>query len=82
MRCRGTSWHKVGSPALTSVNPWCLTDRDYVPYINQSVENALFLAPHAIAVDSRGDLYVGDVSWAHNKIDRGPNVVRKFARRT
>lgn len=45
-------------------------------------EKALFLAPHAIALDSRGDIYVGDVSWTHNKIDRGPNVLRKFARKS
>ena len=45
-------------------------------------DKSLFLAPHAIAVDSRGDLYVGDVSWAHNKIDRGPRTVQKFARQT
>jgi len=45
------------------------------------VDKALFLAPHAIAVDSRGDLYVGDVSWAHNKIDRGSRTVQKFARK-
>jgi len=46
----------------------------------QNTETALFLAPHAIAVDSRGDLYVGDVSWTHNKIDRGPRTLQKFAR--
>jgi hypothetical protein len=45
-------------------------------------DKSLFLAPHAIAVDSRGDLYVGDVSWAHNKIDRGPRTVQKFTRQT
>ena len=45
-------------------------------------EKALFLAPHTIALDSRGDIYVGDVSWTHNKIDRGPNVLRKFARKS
>ena len=48
----------------------------------QSVETALFLAPHAIAVDSRGDIYVGDVPWAHNKVDRGVRTVQKFARIT
>ncbi len=45
-------------------------------------ETALFLAPHAIAVDSRGDLYVGEVSVTYARIDRGPRTVQKFARRT
>jgi len=44
------------------------------------INRALFLAPHAIAVDSRGDIYVGEVSWTHNKVDRGPRTVQKFAR--
>lgn len=48
----------------------------------QKVEDALFVAPHAIALDSRGDLYVGDVAWTHNKIDRGLRVIQKFARKT
>jgi len=42
---------------------------------------ALFVAPHAIALDSRGDIYVGDVSWTHSKIDRGANVLRKLVRK-
>jgi len=45
-------------------------------------ETALFIAPHAIAVDSRGDLYVGEVSVTFARIDRGPRTVQKFARRT
>ncbi len=48
----------------------------------QDAETALFLAPHAIAIDSRGDLYVGDVSWTHSKVDRGPRTLQKFARKT
>ena len=43
-------------------------------------DNALFLAPHAIAVDSQGDLYVGEVSKTHTGIDRGSRTVQKFAR--
>lgn len=43
---------------------------------------ALFLAPHTIAVDSRGDIYVGDVSYAGKGVDRGSKVVQKFARKT
>ena len=40
----------------------------------------LFIAPHAIAVDSRGDLYVGEVSGTHDGIDRGAMTVQKFTR--
>jgi len=47
----------------------------------QDKETALFLAPHAIAVDSHGDIYVGEVSKTFAKIDRGPRTVQKFARR-
>jgi sugar lactone lactonase YvrE len=48
----------------------------------QKLEDALFVAPHAIALDSRGDLYVGDVAWTSKQIDRGPRVIQKFARKT
>jgi DNA-binding beta-propeller fold protein YncE len=46
-------------------------------------KTALFLAPHTIAVDSRGDIYVGEVSWSWTKgnIDKGSRVVQKFARK-
>jgi sugar lactone lactonase YvrE len=43
-------------------------------------EQALFIAPHAVAVDSRGDLYVGEVAWTGFGIDRGPRAIQKFAR--
>jgi hypothetical protein len=46
-----------------------------------SKEEALFVAPHAIAVDSHGDIYVGDVSLSHISIDRGPRTIQKFARK-
>jgi len=45
-------------------------------------DTALFTAPHAIAVDSRGDLYVGEVSMAAAKVDRGARTVQKFTRKT
>jgi len=45
-------------------------------------DKALFLAPHAIAVDSQGDLYVGEVAWAEYRIDKGPRVIQKFTRKT
>jgi DNA-binding beta-propeller fold protein YncE len=49
---------------------------------NESHENAdpLFVAPHAIAVDSKGDLYVGEVSFTDSKVDRGSRTIQKFAR--
>ena len=48
-----------------------------------TVENALFIAPHSVTLDSRGDIYVGEVAWtSYNRhIDRGPNVLRKFIRK-
>ena len=45
-------------------------------------KTALFLAPHTIAVDSHGDLYVGEVSKTVAQVDRGPNALLKFARIT
>ena len=41
----------------------------------------LFIAPHTIAVDSRGDVYVGDVSWTFWGIDKGLRTLQKFARK-
>jgi sugar lactone lactonase YvrE len=43
-------------------------------------ESPLFVAPHTVAVDSRGDLYVGEVSLTHAKVDRGARTLQKFAR--
>lgn len=43
-------------------------------------ETALFHTPHAIAVDSRGDLYVGEASMAAAGIDKGSHTIQKFAR--
>jgi DNA-binding beta-propeller fold protein YncE len=51
-------------------------------YQGEDKETALFYAPHAIAVDSRGDLYVGEVPMGEFGVDRGPRTVQKFARRT
>lgn len=42
----------------------------------------LFIAPHTVAVDSHGDVYVGEVSLTAAKVDRGPRTVQKFARKT
>jgi len=44
-------------------------------------ETALFHAPHAIAVDSRGDIYVGEVSMTAAGTDKGPRTIQKFARK-
>ncbi len=40
----------------------------------------LFLSCHAITVDSRGDIYVGEVAWTSSKYDKGARTVQKFAR--
>jgi hypothetical protein len=46
-----------------------------------------FIAPHGIAVDSRGDLYVGEVSWTNWSffypdipVPAGPRALHKFRR--
>ncbi len=44
-------------------------------------ETALFHTPHAIAVDSRGDLYVGEASMAAAGVDKGSRTIQKFARK-
>ena len=48
---------------------------------DHDVADPLFTAPHAIALDSKGDLYVGEVAMAYAKVDRGARTIRKFARR-
>jgi hypothetical protein len=47
---------------------------------NVAKEEALFLAPHVCAVDSRGDLYVGEVAMTGTGIDKGARTLQKFAR--
>jgi len=44
-------------------------------------EKALFIAPHAIAVDSQGSIYVGEVAYTGSKIDKGPKAIQKFVRK-
>jgi hypothetical protein len=41
----------------------------------------MFIAPHAIAVDSFGDIYVGEVAMTHAQLDRGSRVVQKLIRK-
>jgi len=50
----------------------------------ETLENAVFIAPHSVTLDSRGDIYVGEVAWtSYNRhIDRGANVLRKFVRKS
>ncbi len=54
------------------VSRWGCAPRDH--------RTDLFVSPHAIAVDSHGDVYVGEVAMTHSGIDRGARVVQKFAR--
>jgi DNA-binding beta-propeller fold protein YncE len=42
----------------------------------------LFWSPHAIVVDSRGDIYLGEIRHEMSKVDRGSRAVQKFARRS
>lgn len=46
----------------------------------QPKDDQLFFAPHAVSVDSEGSVYVGEVSYAHAKTDRGARTIQKFAR--
>ncbi|MGE3511164.1 MAG: hypothetical protein AB7N65_20010 [Vicinamibacterales bacterium] len=39
-----------------------------------------FVAPHCIAVDSNGDLYVGEVAKAYRGVSRGPRALQKLRR--
>jgi DNA-binding beta-propeller fold protein YncE len=43
-------------------------------------DDPLFVAPHSVAVDSNGDLYVGEVSYTFENIDRGARTIQKFER--
>jgi hypothetical protein len=43
-------------------------------------DTALFAAPHTIAIDSRGDIYVGEVAKTHVGIDKGSRVLQKFTK--
>lgn len=47
----------------------------------RSKEEVLFFDPHDIAVDSHGDIYVGDVALSGHGVERGPKVIRKFIRK-
>lgn len=47
---------------------------------SHSTECPLLVGPHCVAVDSRGDLYVGEVARTMGKVDRGSNAILKFSR--
>ena len=47
---------------------------------SHSMHEPLLVGPHVICVDSRGDLYVGEVAKAFGKVDRGARTIQKFAR--
>jgi hypothetical protein len=38
-----------------------------------------FIAPHGLAIDSHGDIYVGEVSWsAYGRTLSPPRILRSF----
>jgi sugar lactone lactonase YvrE len=45
-----------------------------------NVEAGGFISPHGVAVDSRGDIYVGEVCETNMGIDRGFRALQKFVR--
>ena len=54
---------------------WCSADREAA---------GNFVSPHTICVDSRGDLYVGEVTWTFGVskfgVAEGTHTFQKFAR--
>lgn len=48
---------------------------------SHSMVDPLFVGPHVICVDSRGDLYVGEVATTFGKVDRGARTIQKFMRK-
>ena len=63
--------------SLFTIQGRLLTRCECIPEDHQT---DLFVSPHAITVDSSGDIYVGEVAFTHSGIDRGYRVVQKFAR--
>ena len=47
----------------------------------EDTSTSFFANPHAIAIDSRGDLYVGEVSMTVFKFNQGAMTVKKLARK-
>jgi streptogramin lyase len=40
----------------------------------------MFSAPHGIAIDSQGSLYVAEASESFSQLDRGDRSIQKFVR--
>ena len=47
----------------------------------EDTKTSFFVSPHAIAVDSRGDVYVGEVSMTVFQNNQGASTVKKLARK-
>ncbi len=47
--------------------------------LDHPADDPLFVAPHTIAVDDDGDVYVGEVSYSYNGTDKGARTIQKFA---
>lgn len=45
-----------------------------------SDQERMLVAPHSVAVDSNGDVYVGEVAQSYGNVDRGSEAIRKFER--
>jgi DNA-binding beta-propeller fold protein YncE len=45
---------------------------------SHSLEDPLLVGPHVICVDSRGDLYIGEVATTFGKVERGARTIQKF----
>jgi sugar lactone lactonase YvrE len=62
------------------VSIWDLDGRLLAHWGDEEASNdaGLFISPHAIAVDSRGVLYVGEVCDTNGRYDRGSRAVQKF----
>ncbi|HEY9593696.1 MAG TPA: peptidyl-alpha-hydroxyglycine alpha-amidating lyase family protein [Spirochaetia bacterium] len=48
---------------------------------NDPADKPMFIAPHTVAVDAKGDLYVGELALAAKKINRGNDAMHKLGRR-
>jgi DNA-binding beta-propeller fold protein YncE len=64
-----------GLPSSASHNPWLRGVARNEPGA------ARFCAPHGIASDSRGAVYVADVALSRAGLDRGDRSIQKFVRR-
>jgi DNA-binding beta-propeller fold protein YncE len=45
-----------------------------------AIDDPLFYAPHTVATDSNGDLYVGEVAVTYENTDRRERTIQKFER--